>query len=89
MIFFLNMILNAYDISLGGKTMKANQVMEILQISRSTLKHYREKGLIKATQKPTGQFEFDNDSVWLFRNNILLARLFSMVAFLLINKSKI
>ena len=83
------MILNAYDISLEGETMKANQVMKILQISRSTLKHYHEKGLIKATQKPTGQFEFDNDSVWLFRNNILLARLFSMVALLLINKSKI
>ena len=27
--------------------MKANQVMEILQISRSTLKRYREKGFIK------------------------------------------
>ncbi|WP_396426549.1 helix-turn-helix domain-containing protein, partial [Lactobacillus johnsonii] len=26
--------------------MKANQVMEILQISRSTLKRYREKGFI-------------------------------------------
>ncbi|OUQ45016.1 helix-turn-helix domain-containing protein, partial [Lactobacillus gallinarum] len=35
--------------------MKANQVMEILQISRSTLKRYREKGFIKAVQKPTGQ----------------------------------
>ncbi|MBI1716262.1 resolvase [Lactobacillus crispatus] len=48
--------------------MKANQVMEILQISRSTLKRYREKGFIKAVQKPTGQFEFDDDSVWLFKN---------------------
>lgn len=48
--------------------MKANQVMEILQISRSTLKRYREKGLIKAIKKTTGQFEFDDESVWLFRN---------------------
>ena len=48
--------------------MKANQVMEILQISRSTLKRYREKGFIKAVQKTTGQFEFDDDSVWLFKN---------------------
>ena len=48
--------------------MKDNQVMEILQISRSTLKRYREKGFIKAVQKPTGQFEFDDDSVWLFKN---------------------
>ncbi|WP_303859652.1 IS607 family transposase [Alkalibaculum bacchi] len=48
--------------------MRANQVMEILQISRSTLKRYREKGLIKATRKLTGQFEFNDDSVWLFKN---------------------
>lgn len=48
--------------------MKANQVMEILQISRSTLKRYREKGFIKAVKKPTGQFEFDEDSVWLMKN---------------------
>lgn len=27
-----------------------------------------EKGLIKAIPKPTGQFKFDDDSVWLFRN---------------------
>ena len=43
-----------YNFSQGGETMKANQVMEILQISRSTLKRYREKGFIKAVQKPTG-----------------------------------
>ena len=48
--------------------MKANHVMEILQISRSTLKRYREKGFIKAVKKPTGQFEFDDDSVWRFKN---------------------
>ena len=40
-------------------------LLKILQISRSTLKRYREKGFIKAVQKPTGQFEFDDDSVWL------------------------
>ncbi|PAB55243.1 resolvase, partial [Lactobacillus johnsonii] len=43
--------------------MKANQVMEILQISRSTLKRYREKGFIKAVHIPTGTCEFYDDSV--------------------------
>lgn len=48
--------------------MKAHQVMEILQISRTTLKRYREKGLLKATRLPTGQYNFDDESVWQLKN---------------------
>lgn len=48
--------------------MKAGKVMEILQISRSTLKRYRDKGILKARELPTGQFDFDADSVYLLKN---------------------
>lgn len=42
--------------------------MDLLQISRSTLKRYREKGILEATRLPTGQYEFDDDSVFLLKN---------------------
>ena len=48
--------------------MRAEKVMDILQISRSTLKRYREQGILKATELPTGQFDFDEDSVFLLKN---------------------
>lgn len=48
--------------------MKAGEVMKLLQISRSTLKRYREKGILKAEPKETGQYDFDDDSVWLLKN---------------------
>lgn len=48
--------------------MKAGKVMDLLQISRSTLKRYREKGILEATKLPTGQYIFDDDSVFLLKN---------------------
>lgn len=48
--------------------MKAGKVMEILQISRSTLRRYRNNGILKARELPTGQFDFDADSVYLLKN---------------------
>ena len=48
--------------------MRAGKVMDILQISRSTLKRYREQGILKATELPTGQFDFDEGSVFLLKN---------------------
>lgn len=48
--------------------MKAGKVLDVLQISRTTLKTYREKGYLKAIQKPTGQFEYDPESVYLLKN---------------------
>lgn len=48
--------------------MKAGKVMEILQISRSTLRRYRNKGILKARELPTGQFDFDAYSVYLLKN---------------------
>ena len=50
--------------------MKAKEVMDILQISRPTLKRYREKGHIEATLLPTGRFDFDKDSVYRFKNKL-------------------
>lgn len=62
--------MNAYDIigMKGGEIMKAGKVMDLLQISRSTLRRYREKGILKAELKPTGQYEFDDDEVWFLKN---------------------
>ena len=48
--------------------MKAGKVMDLLQISRSTLKRYREKGILEAKKLPTGQYDFDDDSVFLLKN---------------------
>lgn len=42
--------------------------MNLLQISRSTLKRYREKGILKARRLPSGQYTFDDDSVFLLKN---------------------
>lgn len=47
--------------------MKAGKVMNLLQISRSTLKRYREKGILKARRLPSGQYTFDDDSVFLLK----------------------
>lgn len=48
--------------------MKAGKVMNLLQISRSTLKRYRENGTLKARRLPSGQYIFDDDSVFLLKN---------------------
>jgi len=44
--------------------MKANEVMEILRISRITLKRLRDAGKIKAVKKPNGHYEYDEKSVY-------------------------
>lgn len=48
--------------------MKAKEVLSTLQISRSTLKRYRDKGYIKAIKLPTGQYDFDEDDVNHLKN---------------------
>lgn len=48
--------------------MRAAEVLSILQITRPTLKSYREKGYIKATRLPNGHFDFDADSVYRLKN---------------------
>ncbi|WP_373842780.1 IS607 family transposase [Limosilactobacillus sp.] len=48
--------------------MKAGKVMDLLQISRSTLRRYRRNGTLKAQKLPTGQYRFDDDSVFLLKN---------------------
>lgn len=48
--------------------MKAGEVLSILQITRPTLKKYRERGYLKAAKLPTGQFDYDADSVYLLKN---------------------
>lgn len=48
--------------------MKAGKVLDILQITRPTLQKYRKKGYLKAAQMPNGQFDYDEDSVYLLKN---------------------
>ena len=48
--------------------MKAGEVLEILQITRPTLKKYRERGYLKAAKLPTNQFDYDANSVYLLKN---------------------
>lgn len=44
--------------------MKAKEVLEVLRISRITLKRLRDKGVLKATKKPNGHYEYDEKSVY-------------------------
>ncbi len=48
--------------------MKTAQVMRLLQISRPTVTHYRQKGFIQATLLPNGQFDYDDNSVYQYFN---------------------
>lgn len=60
--------------------MKAGEVLNLLQISRLTLKRYREKGYLKATKLPNGRFDYDVDDVYRMKNgkeereNVVYAR---------------
>ena len=44
--------------------MKAKEVMELLDISRRTLTRYITKGVIKGSRLPTGQYIYDDESVY-------------------------
>ena len=46
--------------------MKAREVMEILRISRSTLRDLRKKGVLKANKLPNGHYDFDPESVYRY-----------------------
>ncbi len=48
--------------------MKTAQVLHLLQISRPTVTHYRERGNLKAIRLPNGQFDYDNDTVYQYLN---------------------
>ncbi|NWH04847.1 IS607 family transposase [Desulfobacter latus] len=48
--------------------MKAKQALKILRVSRSTLRNYMKSGLIKATKLPTGQYDYDEESIYSFLN---------------------
>lgn len=48
--------------------MKANEVMKVLQISRATLARWRKNGTLKATKLPSGQYDWDANSVFKLLN---------------------
>lgn len=44
--------------------MKANKVLQILQINRVTLYRYVKDGKIKVKMQPSGHYDYDDDSVY-------------------------
>lgn len=48
--------------------MKANEVLKLLQISRPTLLRWRKNGILKATQLPSGHYDWDANSVFNILN---------------------
>jgi len=48
--------------------MKAKDVLNLLKVSRATLTAYIKKGLIVATVKANGLYEYDDESVFKFLN---------------------
>lgn len=48
--------------------MKAKEVLEVLHISRPTLTKYVKEGRIKAVKGENGQYNYDEDSVYLLLN---------------------
>jgi len=46
--------------------MKANEVLKLLNVTRVTLCRYVKQGLIKVSETPTGQYVYDDDSVYAF-----------------------
>jgi putative resolvase len=48
--------------------MKAGEVLKVLHISRPTLYRYAEQGLIKRTKLPTGNYDYDEESIYNFLN---------------------
>ena len=48
--------------------MKANEVLNLLRITRPTLTKYVKEGIIKTEKLPNGRYEYDTESVYVFFN---------------------
>lgn len=48
--------------------MKANEVLNLLRITRPTLTKYVKEGIIKTEKLPNGRYEYDTESVYAFFN---------------------
>ena len=48
--------------------MKANEVLNLLRITRPTLTKYVNEGIIKVDKLPNGRYEYDSNSVYSFLN---------------------
>ncbi len=48
--------------------LKSADVLRVLDITRPTLTKYVKTGIIKATTKPNGQYDYDEESVYAFLN---------------------
>lgn len=51
--------------------MKSNKVLKLLNVTRPTLCRYVKTGKLKVTKLPSGQYDYDNESVYKFLNKDL------------------
>ena len=49
--------------------MKSKEVLDLLDISRTTLSNYVKKGIIRATKLQNGRFEYNEDDILKIYNN--------------------
>lgn len=49
--------------------MKRNKAAQLLNVSSQTISNYRRRGLINATELPSGQFDYHNDDIFNLLNN--------------------
>ena len=49
--------------------MKLSEVRSVLHVATPTIYRYLDRGYIKATRKPSGQWEYDRESVYQFLNH--------------------
>lgn len=54
--------------------MKADEVLKILRISRSTLSHYVRDGKLEVSKLPNGRYDYDDDSVYRLVNKDVVRR---------------
>jgi len=54
--------------------LKADEVLKILRISRSTLSHYVRDGKLEVSKLPNGRYDYDDDSVYRLVNKDVVRR---------------
>ena len=66
--------------------MKAKEVLDTLKISRRTLTRYIKNNIIKATRLPTGQYIYDDESVYKLASTKTFNKTKSCIIIYIINK---
>lgn len=64
------MLYNIEEIGKGVNNMKADEVMEILGITRRTLCNYVKRGWVRVNVQPNGRYIYDRESVERFKQGV-------------------